>query len=75
MKVSHMIEILRVCDPDAEIKVLFPFPNRPTGGTLESVFAINPVIDQDSNKVQYAIDTGIGEEGRYKTYIEEKQNK
>nr|WP_162482697.1 hypothetical protein [Clostridioides difficile]VUB78605.1 Hypothetical protein CDSMR_0004 [Clostridioides difficile] len=66
MKVTELIELLKECDPNAEIRVLFPLPNRPIGGTLEPIFEIKPCIDQDSNKTHYVIDTGIGEEGCYK---------
>ncbi|MFS0560928.1 hypothetical protein AB1K91_09325 [Terribacillus sp. 179-K 1B1 HS] len=72
MKVNEMIEMLKNCDPDSEIKVLFPLPNRPTGGQLENVYNVKSVIDQDSNKTFYVIDTGIGEEGRHQAYISNK---
>lgn len=69
MKVKELIQILNQCDSNAEISVLFPLPNRPTGGTLEPIFNIKPFIDQDSNETHYVIDTGIGEEKRYKTFL------
>ncbi|MFJ6414535.1 hypothetical protein ACIQLG_17285 [Terribacillus saccharophilus] len=72
MKVSEMIELLKKCNQESEIKVLFPFPNRPTGGRLEDIYSIKSVIDQDSNKIHYTIDTGIGEEGRYRAYTSNK---
>lgn len=68
MKVKELIESLKKCDPNAEIKVLFPLPNRPIGGRLEPIFSVHPCIDQDSNKTHYVIDTGIGEDGRYEAY-------
>lgn len=68
MKVKELIESLKKCDPNAEIKVLFPLPNRQIGGRLEPIFSVYPCIDQDSNKTSYVIDTGIGEEGRYESY-------
>ncbi|MEC0304886.1 hypothetical protein [Terribacillus saccharophilus] len=37
MKVSEIIELLKKCNQESEIKVLFPFPNRPTGGQLEDI--------------------------------------
>lgn len=74
MKVKELIKTLKECDPNAEIKVLFPLPNRPIGGTLEPIFEVKPFIDQDSNKTNYAIDTGIREESRYKTYQSNKRD-
>lgn len=68
MKVKELIESLKDCDPNAEIRVLFPLPDRLSGGTLEPIFEIKHCIDQDSNKTHYVIDTGIGEEGRYGAY-------
>ncbi|WP_028393940.1 hypothetical protein [Bacillus cihuensis] len=68
MKIKELIGILRECDPEAEIKVLFPLPNRPLGGILEPIFDVTPSIDQDLNKTNYVIDTGIGVEERYKTF-------
>lgn len=67
VKVKDLITQLQRLEQEAEIKVLFPLPNRPIGGTLESIFEIKSYIDQDSNKTHYAIDTGIGEEARYET--------
>ncbi|WP_226530891.1 hypothetical protein [Metabacillus niabensis] len=72
MKVKELIESLKECDPNAEIQVLFPLPNRPIGGILEPIFEVKPSINQDSNKTHYVIDTGIGEEGRYETFKKEK---
>ncbi|PAF38820.1 hypothetical protein CHH58_05190 [Terribacillus saccharophilus] len=74
MTVSEMIELLKKCNQESEIKVLFPFPNRPTGGQLEDIYGVKSIIDQDSNKIHYTIDTGIGEEGRYRAYISNKGN-
>jgi hypothetical protein len=65
MKVKELIESLKEFDPNAEIRVLFPLPNRPIGGKLEPIFEVKPCVDQDSNKTFYVIDTGIGEEGRF----------
>lgn len=42
MKVRELIESLQECDPNGEIQVLFPLPNRPIGGTLEPIFEIKP---------------------------------
>lgn len=74
MKVKELINLLEKCDENAEIKVLFPLPNRPIGGNLEDVFNISPCIDQDTNKTLFVIDTGIGEEGRYEVYKREKEH-
>jgi hypothetical protein len=68
MKVKELIESLKEFDQNAEIRVLFPLPNRPIGGTLEPIFNVHPCIDQDTNKIHYVIDTGIGEEGRYEAH-------
>lgn len=65
MKVHELIERLKECNPESEVNVLVPLPNRPIGGRIEPVFDIIPSIHQDTNKVIYLIDTGIGEEGRY----------
>jgi hypothetical protein len=35
MKVKELIEILNQCNSNAEIKVLFPLPNRPIGGLFQ----------------------------------------
>ncbi|WP_102707266.1 hypothetical protein [Terribacillus saccharophilus] len=68
MKVAELIEVLNQCEKNAEIKVNLSIPKRPTGGTLETIYSVKPVIDQETNKVSYMIDTGIGEEGRYREY-------
>lgn len=74
MKVGELIESLKKCERNAEIKVLFPLPDRPIGGKLEPIFSVYPCIDQDSNKTSYTIDTGIGEERRYEAYNKGKLN-
>lgn len=72
MKVKELIKILNQCEPNAEISVLFPVPNRPIGGMLEPIFDVKSSVDQDSNKTNYVIDTGIGESGRYEAYNKKK---
>ncbi|MEY8739002.1 hypothetical protein NQZ71_21050 (plasmid) [Niallia taxi] len=74
MKVKELIEILQDCDPDTDINVLLHLPNRPYGGgILEPIHTVKPIVDQDTNKVNYFIDTGIGEEGRFQAYMDEKE--
>lgn len=68
MKVKELMELLKECNPNAEIRVLFPLLNRPIGGTLEPIFNVYPCVDQDENKTNYVIDTGIGEDGRYEVH-------
>lgn len=72
MKVKDLIKQLQHLEQEAEIRVLFPLPDRPNGGTLEPIFKVKPLIDQDTSKVNYSIDTGIGEEGRYEAYRRDK---
>jgi len=74
MKVNELIDLLEKCDQNAEIKVLFPLPNRPYGGTLEPIFSVTPSIDQDTNKTNFVIDTGIGEEGRYEEFKRKREH-
>lgn len=72
MNVKELKEILENCDPDAEIRVLFPLTKRPFLGNLEPILNIEPIFDQDTNKTGYMIDTGIGASGRYEKYQKEK---
>lgn len=72
MKVKDLIDILQDCDSEAEIRVLFPLPNRPIGGHLEPIFNITSSTDQDTNQMHYVIDTGIGEKKRYDAFYIKK---
>jgi hypothetical protein len=64
--------LLKECNQEAEISVLFPLPNRPTVGRLEPIHSVNLVFDQDTNKPHYMIDIGIGQEARYQEYQQDK---
>lgn len=60
MKVKELVDLLKECDPELEIKVLVPLPNLPLGGRIEPIHSIDIVIDQDTNKASYVIDIGEG---------------
>lgn len=69
MKVKELIQQLQALDQEAEIRVLIPLPHRPLSGDLEPIHSIDPCFDQDTNELNYVIDTGIGKEGRLKNSL------
>jgi len=73
MKVKELMEILKECDPELEIKVLIPLPNRPSGGRLEPIHSIEVAFDQDTYKPGYIMDIGEGQSVRWEQYLKEKK--
>jgi len=70
MKVGELLEILKDCDPNTEMNILFPLPTCPHAwGNLKPIHSVKPIVDQDTNTINYYIDTGVGKKGRFQAYI------